>query len=111
MFRDTDSTLLPFASRGGAPRDRTARHQPAHAIAFDLTIPGLDSSTARDMLEYAFGAGTSAFVVETSRLHDHTKLYVETASADLDEVIGKLTAYFPHAMLGRITRVTTAANA
>ncbi|WP_232316576.1 hypothetical protein [Candidatus Burkholderia verschuerenii] len=44
--------------------------------------------------------------METSRLHDRTVLYVETASSDLNDVIGKLTAYFPHATLGRVTRVT-----
>jgi hypothetical protein len=101
MYRTSESPAIPFTSEGGSP----LRHATRDCVAFDLTIPGLDSCTAREMLDYAFGAGTTAFVVATNRLHDCTALYVETVSTDLDEVIGKLTAYFPHATLGRVTRI------
>ncbi|KND57623.1 hypothetical protein BSCH_00933c [Candidatus Paraburkholderia schumanniana] len=58
------------------------------------------------MFAYAFGADTQAYIVETSRLHDCTMLYVETDSEDINEVIGTLTAHFAHATLGRVTQLT-----
>ncbi|KXV11768.1 hypothetical protein CR51_07295 [Caballeronia megalochromosomata] len=104
-FRTSDSsTLLPAAS-GGSPRRRETRHW-RHCVAFDLTVPGLDSSPAREVLAYAFGAQAQAYIVETSRLHDCTTLYVETDSEDINDVIGTLTTHFPNATLGRVTRVT-----
>ena len=102
MYRTSDSPALPHALNGGSPHRREMRP----CVAFDLTVPGLDSSSARDVLAYAFGPGTQAYIVETSRLHDCTKLYVETGSADINDVIGTLTAHFPQATLGRVTRVT-----
>ncbi|SPB12875.1 hypothetical protein NOV72_00179 [Caballeronia novacaledonica] len=101
-FRTSDSSVLLQALGGGSPRRRETRH----CVAFDLTVPGLDSSPAREVLAHAFGAGAQAYIVETSRLHDCTKLYVETDSEDINDVIGILTAHFPNATLGRVTRVT-----
>ncbi len=74
-------------------------------VAFDLTVPGLDSSVARELLACAFGDGASAYVVATSRIDDSTTLYVETNDTDVNAVIGKLTDWFPQAPLGRVTRV------
>ncbi|SAK75271.1 hypothetical protein [Caballeronia ptereochthonis] len=102
MYRTSDSPALPHALNGGSPHRREVRH----CVAFDLIVPGLDSSPAREMLAYAFGAGTQAYVVQTSRLHDCTTLYVETDRDDINDVIGMLTAHFPNATLGRVTRVT-----
>ncbi|SAK54609.1 hypothetical protein AWB76_02034 [Caballeronia temeraria] len=101
-IRTSDSSALSHALNGGSPRPRETRH----CIAFDLTVPGLDSSGAREVLAYAFGAGTQAYIAETSRLHDCTTLYVETDSDDINNVIATLTAHFPNATLGRVTRVT-----
>ncbi|MFM0322389.1 hypothetical protein [Caballeronia glebae] len=106
-IRTFDSSALSRALDGGSPRCRETRHcETRHCVAFDLTVPGLDSSAAREVLSYAFGAGTQAYIVETSRLHDCTTLYVETDSEDINDVIGTLTAHFPNATLGRVTRVT-----
>ncbi|WP_277184951.1 hypothetical protein [Caballeronia sp. BR00000012568055] len=91
MYRTFDSPALPHAR---------------HCVAFDLTVPGLDSSPARDMLGYAFGAGTHAYVTSTNRLHDCSTLYVETDSDDINDVIAVLTTHFPQATLGRVTRIT-----
>ncbi|WP_250435568.1 hypothetical protein [Caballeronia sp. ATUFL_F2_KS9A] len=101
-IRTSDSIALSRVVNGGSPRRREARH----CVAFDLTVPGLDSSAARDMLAYAFGAGTQAYIVETSRLRDCTTLHVETDRDDINDVIGTLTAHFPNATLGRVTRIT-----
>ncbi|MDR5746979.1 hypothetical protein QCE73_27780 [Caballeronia sp. LZ029] len=98
----SDSSTVAHTLGGGSPRRREARH----CVAFDLTVPGLDSSPAREVLAYAFGALAQAYVVETSRLHDCTTLYVETDSEDINDVIGTLTAHFPNATLGRVIRVT-----
>jgi hypothetical protein len=98
----SDSTILAHTLSGGSPRRRETRH----CVAFDLTVPGLDSSPAREVLAHAFGALAQAYVVETSRLHDCTTLYVETDSEDINDVIGTLTAHFPNATLGRVIRVT-----
>ncbi|KAK47068.1 hypothetical protein BG58_05985 [Caballeronia jiangsuensis] len=98
----SDSSTLVHTLGGGSPRRRETRH----CVAFDLTVPGLDSSPAREVLAYAFGALAQAYVVETSRLHDCTTLYVETDSEDINDVIGTLTAHFPNATLGRVIRVT-----
>ena len=68
--RTSDSSALPHALNGGSPHRREQRH----CVAFDLVVPGLDSSSAREVLAYAFGAGTQAYIVETSRLHDCTML-------------------------------------
>ncbi|WP_250866253.1 hypothetical protein [Caballeronia sp. INSB1] len=101
-LRTSDSAGLPHTLSGGSPRRRETRR----CVAFDLTVPGLDSSAAREVLAYAFGARAQAYVVETSRLHDCTTLHVETDSEDINDVIGTLTAHFPHATLGRVTGVT-----
>jgi hypothetical protein len=102
MYRTSDSFALPALAQGGSPRRRHAQS----CVAFELTVPGLDSAPARELLAYALGAGTQAYIVETSRLHDRTKLYVETGNPDINEVIGALTAHFPEATLGCVTRVT-----
>jgi hypothetical protein len=102
MYRTSDSPALPHALNGGSPH----RHHARQCVAFDLTVPGIDSSPAREVLAYAFGPGTQAYIVETSRLHDCTKLYVETDSEDVNDVISTLTEHFPQATLGRVTRVT-----
>jgi hypothetical protein len=91
MYLDSDSPALPHATR--------------RCVAFDLTVPGIDSAPARELLAYAFGAHAQAFIVETSRLNDCTTLYVETDDTDVNGVIGTLTAHFPHATLGRVTRI------
>ncbi|WP_321792983.1 hypothetical protein [Caballeronia sp. J97] len=100
-IRTSDPSALSHAFNGGSPRRRETRH----CVAFDLTVPGLDSSAARAMLSHAFGAGTQSYIVETSRLHDRTTLFVETDNVDINDVIGTLTAHFPNAMLGRVTRI------
>ncbi|SAK98382.1 hypothetical protein AWB77_05853 [Caballeronia fortuita] len=100
-IRTADSSALPQAHSGGSPRRKEARR----CVAFDLIVPGLDSSGAREVLAYAFGVGTQAYIVETSRLHECTTLYVETGSDDINDVIGTLTAHFPNATLGRVIRI------
>ncbi|BAN25001.1 hypothetical protein [Caballeronia insecticola] len=101
MYRTSDSSALSHTQNGGSPHRRIARH----SLSFDLTVPGLNSEPARNLLAHAFGAGTQAFVVQISRRHDCTTLYVETDRVDINDVIGMLTTHFPNATLGRVTRV------
>jgi hypothetical protein len=100
--RTSDCFALSHALNGGSPHRRGERR----CVAFELIVPGLDSSTARETLACAFGAGTQTYIVQTSRLHDCTTLQVETDHDDINHVIGTLTSHFPHATLGRVTRVT-----
>jgi len=102
MYRTSDLPFLPQASNGGSPRRRETRH----CLAFDLTVPGLNSAPARELLTHAFGANVRAHVVATSRRHDCTTLYVETDGVDANVVIGKITRWFPNATLGRVIRIT-----
>jgi hypothetical protein len=102
MYRTSDLPVLPHAFTGGSPRRRETRH----CLAFDLTVPGLNSAPARERLSRAFGADVRAHVVATNRRHDCTTLYVETDSVDMSAVIGKVTAWFPNATLGRVIRIT-----
>ena len=102
MYRTSDLPVLPHAFNGGSPRRRETRH----CLAFDLTVPGLDSAPARELLAHAFGANVRAHVAATNRRHDCTTLYVETDDIDANAVIGKITDWFPNATLGRVIRIT-----
>lgn len=102
MYRTSDLSVLPHALNGGSPR----RRETHHCLAFDLTVPGLNSAPARELLTHAFGAHVRAHVVATSRRRHCTTLHVETDSADVNAVIGKITAWFSHATLGRVIRIT-----
>jgi hypothetical protein len=84
----------------------TTDYATRQCVAFDLTVPGIDSAPARELLAYAFGAHAQVYIVQTCRLHESTTLYVETDDTDVNDVIGTLTAHFPHATLGRLTRVS-----
>ncbi|SAK93647.1 hypothetical protein AWB75_06700 [Caballeronia catudaia] len=102
MYRTTGLPVIPHAFNGGSPRRRESRH----CLAFDLTVPGLNSAPARELLAHAFGADARAHVVATNRRHDCTTLYVETDDVDANAVIGKIIAWFPNATLGRVIRIT-----
>lgn len=75
-------------------------------IAFDVTLPGLDSSEPRRVLQKALGGEARMQVVATDRRHDCLTLHVEVPSRSLSDVIGVVTSRFDQATLGRATTFT-----
>jgi|GEM_PF-1264584 hypothetical protein len=72
-------------------------------VAFDVTLPGLDSSEPRRVLQRALGGEARMQVVATDRRHDCLTLHVEVPSRSLADVIGIVISRFDQATLGRAT--------
>ncbi|MGV7243690.1 hypothetical protein [Caballeronia sp. M23-90] len=72
-------------------------------VAFDVTLPGLDSSESRRVLQRALGGEARMQVVATDRRHDCLTLHVEVPSPSLADVIGIVISRFEQATLGRAT--------
>ena len=72
-------------------------------VAFDVTLPGLDSSEPRRVLQRALGGEARMQVVATDRRHDCLTLHVEVPSRSLADVIGIVISRFEQATLGRAT--------
>ncbi|WP_438391648.1 hypothetical protein [Caballeronia sp. DA-9] len=72
-------------------------------VAFDVTVPGLDSSGPRRILQKALGGEARMQVMATDRRHDCVTLHVEAPSRSLADVIGIVTSRFESATLGRAT--------
>jgi hypothetical protein len=72
-------------------------------VALDVTLPGLDSSGPRRVLQKALGGEARMQVVATDRRHDCLTLHVEVPARSLSDVIGVVISRFDQAMLGRAT--------
>ena len=70
-------------------------------VAFDVTLPGLDSSGPRRVLQKALGGETRMQVVATDRRRDCVTLHVEVPARSLSDVIGLVVSRFDQATLGR----------
>jgi hypothetical protein len=75
-------------------------------VAFDLILPGLDSSGPRRVLQKALGDEARMQVVATDRRHECVTLHVEVPSRTLSDVIGVVTSRFERATLGHATTFT-----
>jgi len=75
-------------------------------LAFDLILPGLDSSGPRRVLQSALGGEARMQVVATDRRHECVTLHVEVPSRTLSDVIGVVTSRFEQATLGHATTFT-----
>jgi hypothetical protein len=73
-------------------------------VAFDLTLPGLDSREPRRVLANSLGNYAQVQLVATDRRHDCVTLRVEVPSAAFPDVIGILTARLCAATIGRVTK-------
>ena len=75
-------------------------------VAFDLTLPGLDSREPRRVLANSLGNYAQVQLVATDRRHDCVTLRVEVPSAAFPDVIGILTARLCAATIGRVTKLS-----